>query len=258
MSATQIGPDVNCNRRHAVTLIELLVIVGVLVFVIAMLFPALSKAQRQSRTVTCLSNLHQLYMGYAAYLPLNQQQSLRYDTTESAFWPNVLRPTFPDVKDILLCPEASAPSYGLGTDKTSWGPYDRAHGSPASMAFIGNTSSSYGFNGWLYAGEDETFTNRLFRTHLADRVPVFAESNWVDGWPPRSEGAGRELPPPALAAGAGLSRFELARHGQSINASFLDGHSEQIPLDRLSELKWSLPPRPQPGELHRGTSWETR
>jgi prepilin-type N-terminal cleavage/methylation domain-containing protein/prepilin-type processing-associated H-X9-DG protein len=229
------------RTRHGFTLIELLVTIAILVFVMAMLFPALSKAQRQARTVTCLSNLHQLYMGYAAYLPQNHQQSLRYDPTYAAFWPNVLRGTFPDVKDILLCPEANAPSYGLGNAKSAWGPYDPAHGSSASIAFLGKDSSSYGFNGWLYVSDDDpTLSNRLLsRAGMADRVPVFAESAWVDGWPLTSE---PDAPAPAAGVKAddtNPARFEIPRHGQSMNASFLDGHAEQIPLERVGQLKWS-------------------
>ena len=223
------------------TLVELLVVVGVLVFVIAMLVPALTKAQRQARTVTCLSNLHQLYMGYAAYLPQNHQQSMRYDPTYSAFWPDVLRATFPDVKDILICPEASAPSYNWGTAKSAWGPYDPAHGSPASIAFIGKTSSSYGFNGFLYATDsDSDNANHWSRApRLSEHVPVFAESTCVDGWPMTSETVPTEIPLGVRNEEGGMKRFEIARHGQSTNASFLDGHAEQIPLEQVRQQKWS-------------------
>jgi len=62
------------SDQRAFTLVELLVVIGIIAVLISMLLPTLNKAREAARETQCMSNLRQWGMGFMIYSDWNKGQ----------------------------------------------------------------------------------------------------------------------------------------------------------------------------------------
>src|SRR4051812_24414632 len=96
------------------TLVELLVVIGIIALLIGILMPALSAARRQANTVACASNLRNL--GHAMTMYINENRFYPGHAAQTngvifAVWPTRLRRYLDGNQAVFRCPTQDAEEF---------------------------------------------------------------------------------------------------------------------------------------------------
>ena len=152
MSATSTNRFSQRRAAGGFTLVELLVVTGIIAVLISILIPALAKARDAARKTACLSNLRQVHLLLAMYanefkdrVPVGyrgqkQFNSMIYSGTAGRFvlFGMVRTAGYMPDPNVFYCPAENDPRSLLGSDVNPWPP--GPEGNPAV-----NVAAGYGF-----------------------------------------------------------------------------------------------------------------
>jgi len=238
------------DRRHgrAFTLVELLVVIGIIAVLIGILLPVLGHARRAAQEVACMSNLRQLATAMQTYADAYKGNTMPVVFTQGEYWHHKLAiqlgdkayPSDPNNEDHLMARLMRCPTIDSNPISTGWG--------TASQRWsYGDGNGSYGINLWLlpngaYSAQfppSKSFP-KLSSVRQSSDVPMVGDSIWVGSWPDNNDvvlsdtknGWGYHQD------GYFMGRFCIDRHRHAINMAFVDGHVSRVELQDLWKARW--------------------
>lgn len=258
------------TNSRGFTLIEILVVIGIIAALLGMLVPALSRTGRQSRQAACAANLKQVITAIQGYNQKSRGVMFNFNPDKT-----YIDYTQPGVQQqsILFCQEVDKPDEEIlrkeneegqiitdpkkmikpGTARNPW----KKERTVGSKIYYG----TYGLNGFLYnrgneyqGGKTLAFgsSNPIVKQYpkpwipglaaeQASRVPVVADANMPHGWPHHNDTYPDNLFRGNTDSryGAHMGRFAINRHGDQINIAFADGSVDMVQIKGLWNRKWN-------------------
>ena len=247
------------RTRKGFSLVELLVVIGIIALLLGILLPVFARARRMARATVCLTHLQQLSDSYHMYLSANRNRSFAmYDDITQLAWWELLQPYNGAIADTILCPQATEPGNIIGGAYRAWGPHPTYSVAQPQWTPRGVWVGSYGINQWLYQALPvqrpqlpDDWRQRAIElpTQHSERVPVFGDCIMDWAGPDSSDTVPANLVSPIpYYSGIGprpigprgqMAYFCIDRHERAINIAFLDGHAERVRLEDLWKLRWN-------------------
>jgi len=275
--------------KRGFTLIELLVVIAIIAILAAILLPALACAKTKAQQISCLNNSKQLALATFMYVS-DTGSFISYTSdafAANSIWMGTLLNYYAKVDNVRIC--AAAPSRGTvptkntsGTCESAWtwgGTTPALQGSYGLNGWLYSAKPAFSNYRSADVPPGTATADFLFNKETAVQkptlTPVMVDCVWDDLWPWETDQPYTDLYNGAPAGGNGMTnppkigRCVTPRHGSckgaasasrnynpatklpgAINVSFVDGHAQLVPLERLWGLYWHLdynPPSKRPG-----------
>jgi len=236
----------NRKRNPGFTLIELLVVIAIIAILAAILFPVFAQARESARKTACLSNLKQVMLGAGMYAQDYDGQMLpswlNYPGVPEAEawrkgWSAIVNPYTKNL-GITECPSVS----------DAWGTHTAARPDNPNRHTplgIGHVHDQLGWDGFTV--NESSISRPADMVFFVDAAAIY---DGADPWKEQSSAYDKYLrnmdsPKPAnnqvpamiirspdqyLAGAAAWCSVDvpIARHSQTANVGFVDGHAKSI------------------------------
>ncbi len=226
-------------RHNAFTLVELLVVIGIIAILISLLMPAMRKARDAAKRISCASNLRQVYLGFQMYRNANNGYiPVQRYKGGSQCWPRFLVagrtgddllgfPKYLPVR-VTVCPMNyyydEAVRHPIDAD--SYGTYGYGLFDPAvtdkyfHRIHFYNGTSIYNSTNFIYVQHPDRM--RQFNWQQS-RTIMLADSAMYD-----MGNLGRSVAVWGRSSNAHKAGTIFLVHGNMANAMFYDGHCEAM------------------------------
>jgi len=211
------------NRKHKqelFTLIELLVVIAIIAILASMLLPALGMARKKADAVHCISNEKQIGLGMQFYLGDNDSYFPRYEDPNNS--KNKVADTLVDGKymeeAVFNCPGLKNDSAHPQVPRSYWGTYMTGYG--YNFRYLGG-SFGYGFS---TASTSKTAKTSMLKNTSEGMMFMDTSQGFMS-----NVGCYRicEFLDSKNPTGYG---FPDARHNNSINILYVDGHASALKI----------------------------
>ena len=243
------------HGRRAFTLTELLTVVGLISLLVSLLMPLVAKVRTAADATACLASLRQMGAAWTMYTAENRGRLPHYvsfapsptpDAAWYGYWTGILD-KYEVRGEAILCAAAAdevetGTNAGFGNVARAWSGKYAISGTALRFNNTTHRTSSYGYNGYLVAGE--RFGPCIGGVKPASDVPAFFDCAFADARPSNYSESFPAPPPPNYRgewnakASPDHWRFLLARHGRGINVCMADGSARWVRLEETYSLTW--------------------
>lgn len=200
--------SVGAGKDSGFTLVELLVVIGIIAILMAMMMPSIARAKAKANQISCLNNMRQLTLSAGLYASDHEDEFPARRIPTNA-WPHKLKPYYVNWQ-IIACPSDRFGIAGL-------------------LANDANPKRSYLINGFndyfkvnLSPGDYKAFQQwRLPHGMKVAAIPRPSET--ILFGEKRSGSPHVHMDTDQGQRGNDFEEIEHKRHGQGSNFSFIDG-----------------------------------